>query len=166
VSARIEPCVRRRTGLYTLPLSFSRVFPPAKDGTMMAVSWELPPTRTWTRPERCCRFPNRFRNGTDSVELRKVGISEATSGVSGTVTRFGPLALIVGEPSSHYVESKATLTDVVRDRQLDRETEKCSVVPNRQVGYIAAHKLDCESGIDRKICGRYRGDKGTWVIGG
>jgi len=38
---------------------------------MMAVSWEFPPTRTVTLPERRCRFANRFKNGTDNLELRK-----------------------------------------------------------------------------------------------
>ena len=67
---RIESRAQQHTGLYRPFLSFSRVLPLAKDGTMMAVSWELPPIRIVILPERCCKFANRFKNGTDNVELR------------------------------------------------------------------------------------------------
>jgi len=37
---------------------------------------------------------------------------------------------------------------------------------NRQVGYIAAYELDCELGIDWRVCGRDGRDKSTRIIGG
>jgi hypothetical protein len=40
------------------------------------------------------------------------------------------------------------------------------MMSNRQVGYIAAYKLDWELGIDRGVCGRYGRVKGAWIIGG
>lgn len=61
---------------------------------MMAVSWELPPTRIMILPERRCKFANRFKNGTDNVELRTVHQRwNLKNEHRREFTRYGPLAL-------------------------------------------------------------------------
>jgi len=78
-------------GLKVLFKSFAITVPFGRNGTSSAVSWELPPTRTWTQPARSTMFAMRFRNATCSRVLSKVGMGMANVGKRGVHTCSCPL---------------------------------------------------------------------------